>query len=73
MLRICLRLPHAFAFVVDEEEEPVLAIEKLWNLNGSAEIESELIQFEWRYGIFSGVEEVLGIERRVAQELISVP
>ena len=65
-----LRLAHAFAFVIGEEEQPVLAVEKLRHLNGTAHIEAELVQLEWRDRIFGGIEEVLRIQRRVAQELI---
>ena len=47
-----LRLTNAFAFVVEEEKQPVLAIEELRNLHRAAHIEAELIQLERRDRIF---------------------
>src|SRR3954447_17836961 len=63
-----LGLIDAATFVVGGEEEAVLAIEDFRDVHRAAYHETELIQAEGRDGLGRGIEEVLGIERGVAQE-----
>ena len=63
-------MPDALSFVVKKEEQAVLAVKNFRDLYWAIQVESELIEFEGRYGIFRRVEEILRIEACIPQEFI---
>src|SRR5207302_2041048 len=65
------RLAFAQAFIVEIKEELVLAIDYLRDRQGSAEGRAELIAFEWRDWILGVIEEVFGVQIRIAKKFES--